>query len=157
MRVLPFRYIPGDYYMICDVCGFKYRRSDMKERWDGHWTCLKDWEPRHPQDYVKGKEDQQAVPIARPDTTDFYNQVTLSADASEGDTTITVSSATNISDDDNIGITLDDGTIQWTYVNGTPVGNVVTLGEILDGDASSGNNVDIPGDSFADDITADDL
>lgn len=47
--------------------------------------------------------------------------------ASSGASTITVDSATNIPNGDNIGIELDDGTLQWTTVNGTPVGNVVTL------------------------------
>lgn len=60
-------YEPGDYKMVCDECGFEYRRSEMRQRWDNAWVCREDWEPRHPQDYVKVKEDVIPVPIARPE------------------------------------------------------------------------------------------
>jgi hypothetical protein len=58
----------GDYNAICDVCGFKYKASELQMRWDGLFVCEKDWEPRHPQDYVKGIKDRQVPrgPI-RPD------------------------------------------------------------------------------------------
>lgn len=41
----------------------------------------------------------------------------------------------------NIGIELDNGTVQWTTVNGAPVGNVVTLTAALTDSASAGNYV----------------
>lgn len=39
----------------------------MRMRWDNLYVCRADWEPRHPQDYVKGKKDRIAVPNARPE------------------------------------------------------------------------------------------
>jgi hypothetical protein len=30
-------------------------------------VCPKDWEPRHPQDFVKGVRDDQRVPWVRPE------------------------------------------------------------------------------------------
>ena len=60
-------YRHGDYWMICDSCGFKYRRSEMRMRWDNLMVCRKDWEPRHPQDYVRGIVEKIAVEIARPE------------------------------------------------------------------------------------------
>lgn len=57
----------GNYWMICDVCGFKYRRSEMMQRWDNAWVCGDDWEPRHPQEFLRGKNEQISVPIARPE------------------------------------------------------------------------------------------
>lgn len=65
-------YRPGDYYVICDVCGFKMRASETSKRWDGLKVCKKDWEPRHPQDFVRGKKDRQAVPNARPEQSDVF-------------------------------------------------------------------------------------
>lgn len=59
-------YAPGDWNVICDRCGFKYKASQMKETWDGLMVCKKDWEPRQPQDYVRGVKDNQAVPWTRP-------------------------------------------------------------------------------------------
>ena len=41
--------------------------------------------------------------------------------------TITVDSATGISNADVIGIELDGGTLQWTTVNGAPAANVITI------------------------------
>lgn len=57
------------------------------------------------------------------------------------DGTITVDSDDDIAASDNIGIVLDDGTIQWTTVNGTPAANVVTLTDALTGAAAIDNHV----------------
>ena len=40
------------------MCGFDYYASDMKLRWDGLWVCKDDWEPRHPQDFVRARADK---------------------------------------------------------------------------------------------------
>ena len=45
------------------------------------------------------------------------------------------------SDGDYIGITLDDGSIQWTTVNGAPVGATITLTNALTGAAAASNRV----------------
>lgn len=65
---------------------------------------------------------------------------TLSAAASSGATTVDVTSATNIAASDNIGIKLDDGTIQWTTVSSI-ASTTLTLAAALTGSAASGNNV----------------
>lgn len=70
-----------------------------------------------------------------------YNQVVLDADAAASDGTITVDDDDDIASADRIGIVLDDGTIQWTTVNGAPAANVVTLTAVLTGAASEGNLV----------------
>lgn len=44
---------------------------------------------------------------------------------------ITVDDDDNITDGDYIGIELDDGTLQWTTVDGTPASNVVDLDDAL--------------------------
>ena len=65
-------YIPGDFWRICDRCGGKFRQSETRKTWDGFWVCLSDWEPRHPQDFVKGKTDKQSVPEPRPEPADVF-------------------------------------------------------------------------------------
>ena len=65
-------YIPGDHWVICDECGFKVRASDTRKRWDGMRVCSKDWEPRHSQDFVRGRIDKQRVPNARPEQPDTF-------------------------------------------------------------------------------------
>lgn len=68
-------------------------------------------------------------------------RTTLGADAAAGAGTLTVASITGISNADNIGIVLDDGTLQWDTVNGAPSGTTVTLTGTLNSAASSGNQV----------------
>lgn len=62
----------GDYNVICDVCGFKYKASQLKKRWDGAMCCPEDWEPRHPQDYVRGVKDSPPLPFTRPEPADDF-------------------------------------------------------------------------------------
>ena len=57
----------GDWNATCDICGFKYKASRLKKRWDGFMCCPKDWNPRQPQDFVRGRADPQAPPWTRPD------------------------------------------------------------------------------------------
>lgn len=72
-------YIPGDFWRVCDRCGLRYRQSQTKKTWDGLWVCDDCFEPRHPQDFVTGREDRQAVPEPRPEPEPYFlsdNEVT---------------------------------------------------------------------------------
>lgn len=62
----------GDWNAICDVCGLRHKASEMRERWDGLMVCEKDWEPRHPQDYVRVRGDDVTVPWTRPEGEDQF-------------------------------------------------------------------------------------
>jgi len=61
--------------------------------------------------------------------------------ASSGDSTITVDDDDDMTDGDYIGIELDDGTLQWTTIDGTPAANVVTLDDVLTDDVSVDSHV----------------
>lgn len=61
--------------------------------------------------------------------------------AAASGTSLTVNSILGISANDNIGIVLDNNTIQWTTVSGTPTGSTVALVGSLSSAASSGNNI----------------
>lgn len=64
---------PGNPWLICDVCGFAYRQSEMKLRWDNAVVCQKDYEARHPQDFVRAvHEDQQIKGLSRPEPEDRF-------------------------------------------------------------------------------------
>ena len=67
----------GDYNAVCDECGFKYKASQLKRRWDGAMVCREDWEPRHPQDFVRGRPEGQALPYTRPEQVDEFAPDTL--------------------------------------------------------------------------------
>ena len=66
------KYISGDFYRICDRCGFKFRASQTSRTWDGLFVCRADWETRHPQDFVKGRKDLQNVPNPRPEPVESF-------------------------------------------------------------------------------------
>lgn len=80
-----------------------------------------------------------------------FVQTTLSSSAASGDSSIVVTStsglsttgitATSITNAYNIGVQLDDGSVQWTTVNGAPVGTTVTLATTLTDSAAAGNYV----------------
>ena len=77
------RYDRGDWNAICDVCGRQMKASALRQRWDGLKTCQDDWEPRQPQDFVRGVADYQAPPFTRPEQADTFIPVTIIYD-SEG-------------------------------------------------------------------------
>lgn len=78
-----------------------------------------------------------------------FVQTTLSTDAASGATSIVVEEtssndtvgvpAVSITDNYYIGIQLNDGTLQWTQVNGTPGSTTVTIDDALTDDADEGN------------------
>jgi len=76
-------YRPGDFNVICDVCGQKIKASISKKRWDGLIVCPDDYELRHPMDFLKTPVDHISVPFARPIQPDEFifvcNQATSSA------------------------------------------------------------------------------
>ena len=72
-------YVPGDYNVICDRCGAKVKASQTAKEWNGLRVCRRHWEPRHPQDFVRGRADRQAVPDARPEGTDMFLTAAVSA------------------------------------------------------------------------------
>ncbi len=70
-------YKSGDWNGICDVCGQKYKASKLKLRWDGVYVCHKDFEFRHPQEFVRGIKDDQTTPYSRPEEADTFVSVTF--------------------------------------------------------------------------------
>lgn len=92
--------------------------------------------------YLEKEKDEYSLGST---TTDHisteYNRTTTSSAASATDTTIEASSISGMSDADYIGVKLDDGTMQWTTINGAPAGSTVTLTDALTGDVASGNTV----------------
>jgi hypothetical protein len=39
-----FRWVPGTFKRECDICGFDYLRSELRENYKGLIVCDKDWE-----------------------------------------------------------------------------------------------------------------
>lgn len=70
----------GDHWVCCDVCGFEYRASQIRIRWDGMAVCPQDYEERHPQDFLRARKDDPRVwPVRSPSaqTIDYLSCPTL--------------------------------------------------------------------------------
>ena len=69
------KYISGQFNVICDVCGKKIKAGEAKHRWDGFMVCERDFEYRHPQDFVRARQDKISVPFTRPRPVDVFVDV----------------------------------------------------------------------------------
>lgn len=65
----------GNWNAICDVCGLKFKGSDLKKDWRGLMVCSKDYEVRHPQDFLRVRADDPSIPWARPEAEDVFKYV----------------------------------------------------------------------------------
>lgn len=67
------------YHVICDRCGFKYWNYEVSKEWTGLMVCHPCWDPRHPQEFLRGVKEKRVVPNPRPRPTDYFlstNEVT---------------------------------------------------------------------------------
>lgn len=55
-------YKHGQHWVVCMRCGFDYHVEDIRVQWDNLIVCKWCWEPRHPQDFVRGRRDRIAPP-----------------------------------------------------------------------------------------------
>jgi len=140
------RYIAGDPWAICDRCGFKYRRSELRKEWTGLLVCKADFDPKHPQ--LTGPRvpaDRIAVRDARPRPEESHQvavtATTLAAAAVAGATSITVADSTGMAVGHNIQVFDDEGTAVWTTIATLPGADVVTVPTGLLAAAASGNVV----------------
>ena len=63
----------GDNWAVCDVCGREFLASTLMKRWDGLVVCKDDWEPRHPQEFVRAvKDDSRAKGYIRVEPADIF-------------------------------------------------------------------------------------
>jgi len=65
-------YLDGSNNVICDMCGKKYKAHQLAKQWDGIWTCKRCWEPRQPQDFVRGVLDDSRPVLSRPEAPDEF-------------------------------------------------------------------------------------
>lgn len=63
---MPIRHThkPGDWLYACQRCGVVHYASEIQKEWTGLRVCRRCFEPRHPQDFVRGHKDDMAVPYA---------------------------------------------------------------------------------------------
>ena len=66
---------PGDWRVICDYSGFKCWASETVKTWNGYRVLRRfagEETQRHPQEFVRGRPDNQRVAWSRPEATDVF-------------------------------------------------------------------------------------
>lgn len=66
------RFVSGDHNVISDRSGQKFKRSECKFTWDGFLVAKHEWEPRQPQDFIEGRDEDISVEDARPRQADTF-------------------------------------------------------------------------------------
>lgn len=134
----------GNFYRSDDRSGFVRRASETKQEWNQLIVGRDLWEPRQPQDFVKGVIDDQSVPDPRSKLPELFQgpvNTTLSRSASPGDTFLYLSSSGGFSAGDNIGVMTDAGAYFNTSVLGNPTAFGVNIASPMNAYAASGNTV----------------
>ena len=65
-------YKSGGWNCICDRCGQKKKASEVQQEWTGFIVCTTCFETRHPQDFVRARQDKISVPFTRPRPVDVF-------------------------------------------------------------------------------------
>jgi hypothetical protein len=69
-------YAPGEWNLVCSICGRKMKSGDAVKNWQGMWRHRRCNNPRQPQDFVRVLPDDQTVPFSQPPT-DSYVQISI--------------------------------------------------------------------------------
>lgn len=141
-RDLHFR--SGSFYRKDDRTGFPTRAERTRMEWQGLIVGTRYWEPRQPQDLVKGVPDFQSVPDSRPLPPNQFvgpTEVSLNSAATPGQTVLQVASTFGFQVGTSVGIMLDDGTVQRTTISAPPGATSLTLAAPLRQSAAASNLV----------------
>ena len=138
------KYKLGSWYRADDRTGFPQRAERTRMEWNGLIVDGKVWEPRQPQDLVKGVPDVQSVPDARPLGQNIYVgpiSVATTANAVIGQTSIPVQTIFGFYEGAKVGCMtdLDGGSVFLTTIASPPTGSNLVLAQGLPYTMASGN------------------
>lgn len=108
-------YVPGDYYQLDDLSGFKIRASVSRRipggQTGGAVVDRKRWEPQQPQDFVRGVPDVQTVPVPRPRQPNRFVILATYVTAPSARLTLimTIAEPSGFTVGDNVVVMLDSG------------------------------------------------
>lgn len=137
-------YKPGSFYRICDRTGFATRAERTSQEWNGLMVRDSVFEARQPQDFVKGVQDNQTVPLARPrQVNSFLGSLTtnLTANVAAGATTLPVTSSVRMQIGDSMEVILDTGQQFICTISNVPTSTSIQVNPVLAYSSSAGNLV----------------
>ena len=68
-------YLSGEFNLTCDRCSKKIKAHQAKHEWTGFIVCGDCYETRHPQDFVRARQDKISVSFSRPIPTLTFTDV----------------------------------------------------------------------------------
>ena len=68
-------YLSGEFNLTCDRCSKKIKAHEAKHEWTGFIVCGDCFEHRHPQDFVRARQDRIRVSFSRPIPTLTFTDV----------------------------------------------------------------------------------
>lgn len=137
-------FVGGTFWRVCDRSGFKTRSYKTRQEWNGLIVQDKLWEIRQPQDFVKGVEDDQSVPLPRPRSVNTFLgplQTYVTVAANIADITLTVNSSVRMYAGDTVLIQLDNGATFMTMLVAVPTSTTITIQNPLSWTAAINNVV----------------
>ena len=134
----------GSFYRTSDRTGFPTRAENTRMEWNNLIVEDKVWEPRQPQDLVKGVPDIQSVPDARPLGANVFVgpiSVQITAAAVIGQTIIPVQTTFGFYVGAKVGCMTDQdgGSVFFTTIAVPPSGFNLQLSQGLPYPMASGN------------------
>lgn len=120
------------------------RAENTRQEWQDLIVDEKLWEPRQPQDLVKGIPDDQTVPKPRPvPPATFVGPIyaQLTANIAVGATFLPIQYIAGFANGDTVGVMLDTGVMFNTTVNGNPTSTGINITNPVPFTAASGNLV----------------
>lgn len=137
-------YKPGSFYRICDRTGFATRAERTAQEWNGLMVRDSVFEARQPQDFVKGVQDNQTVPLARPrQVNSFLGPLTtnLTANVAAGANTLPITSSVRMQIGDSMEVILNTGQQFLCTISNVPTPTSIQVNPVLAYSASAGNLV----------------
>lgn len=148
-------YKPGSFYRICDRTGFAVRAEHTRKQWNNIIVRDRSFEERQPQDFVRGRRDDQTVPQPRPRQVNVFlgiQTTVVSADTGSafsdgfslgfGIEGIVLASVIGFSVGNMISIQLDNGTTFYSTISSINFAlNAISIANPLPYPASNGNIV----------------
>lgn len=109
-----YSYRAGSFYRQDDKTGFPTRAERTRKQWDSQIVDERVFEPRHPQDFVRGRKDDQTVPDGRPLAFGQWAGpfwTATSAGSAVGTNQLTVATVAQFNLGDSLAIMLADGSL----------------------------------------------
>lgn len=134
---------PSESLSAADVTTARRKLNMIVKQWTSQLDFapgLKMWTRRRAYMFLQDGQVSYSLGPSGDHATETYVQTTLSTDEATSSTSLGLTSFTGMSASDNIGIVLDDGSIHWTTISGSP-GSTTTIATGLASAASAGNVV----------------